>query len=233
MNGSFSTVYFYCKENDPQKNDCLSILRGLLAQQSNHCRDLIPHCYEKIQSSGTIELSTQKLAMQLLELFCDKIPKQCIIIDGLDECDPGERKTLLSFLSKMVDLCDSREPGKLRVLCVSQHYPDIEKALQGYIELKLEAKHNKKDIDIFVTDWCKKIKQKFELEIDQVDFIQESTCKRSDGAFATRSYYHLLTIAGMFLFAKLVMENFYALETQNTLLEEINVYGFPKGLEEA
>ena len=40
-------------------------------------------------------------------------------------------------------------------------------------------------------------------------------------------------LIGMFLFAKLVMENLYAQETQYNLLQEVNVYGFPKGLEDA
>jgi hypothetical protein len=37
----------------------------------------------------------------------------------------------------------------------------------------------------------------------------------------------------MFLFAELVMGNLYAQETQKNLLEEIERYGFPNGLEEA
>jgi hypothetical protein len=48
--------------------------------------------------------------------------------------------------------------------------------------------------------------------------------------FARRYSLHF---TGMFLFAKLVMENLYAQETQENLLKEIEIYGFPKGLEEA
>ena len=44
---------------------------------------------------------------------------------------------------------------------------------------------------------------------------------------------HSLSITGMFLFAKLVMENLYAQETEENLLKEIEIYRFPKGLEEA
>jgi hypothetical protein len=37
----------------------------------------------------------------------------------------------------------------------------------------------------------------------------------------------------MFLFAKLVMDNLLAQETQMELLNEIHIYGLPKGLGEA
>lgn len=37
----------------------------------------------------------------------------------------------------------------------------------------------------------------------------------------------------MFLFAKLVLDHLYALETKENILNEIKIYGFPEGLEEA
>jgi hypothetical protein len=42
-----------------------------------------------------------------------------------------------------------------------------------------------------------------------------------------------LILPGMFLYAKLAMENLYAQETQKNLLDEIEIYQFPEGLGEA
>jgi hypothetical protein len=182
---SSTTAYFYCKESDPEKNDCISIFRGILSQLLNQCRELIPYCYDKFLSSGDLTLTTQSLAEQLLRLFCEKITKQFVIIDGLDECDSAQRKLVLSFFMTMVDRCDEREPGKLRVLFVSQHFPDIEKALQTATVLKLTSEDNKNDIKAYVRDWCGKIQQKYDLEMDKVEYIQESTCIRSKGTFDT------------------------------------------------
>jgi hypothetical protein len=148
----------------------------------NHCRELIPYCYEKYLSSGELNLTSPGLAEQLLKLFFEKIPKQFIIIDGLDECKPAQRKLVLSFLTSMVDRCDEREPGKLRVLFVSQDFPDIKKSLQTASVMKLTPEDNKDDIVAYVHDWSKKIREKYYLNDEQVEFIQESTLIRSQGS---------------------------------------------------
>lgn len=175
-------AYFYCQENDPEKNDCISIYRGLLSQLLNRCRELIPYCYEKCLFSGELNLTSLALAEQLLKLFFEKIPKQFIIIDGLDECNPAQRKLVLLFFTSMVDKCDEREPGKLRVLFVSQDFPDIGKALQTADVMKLTPDDNKNDIKAYVYDWSKKIRSKYHLNDEQIEFIQESTLIRSQGS---------------------------------------------------
>jgi hypothetical protein len=178
---SRTTGYFYCQEDDPEKNDCISIFRGLLSQFLNHCRELIPYCYEKYISSEELNLTSLGLAKQLLKLFFEKIPKQFIIIDGLDECNLPQRKLVLSFLTSMVKRCDEQEPGKLRVLFVSNDFLDIKKSLQTADVMKLTPEDNKNDIVAYVYDWSKKIREKYYLNDEQVKFIQESTLIRSQG----------------------------------------------------
>ncbi len=178
---SRTTSYFYCQEEDPEKNDCISILRGLLSQLLNQCRELVPYCYEKYLSSGELNLTSSALAEQLLKLFFEKIPKHYIIIDGLDECNPAQRKLVLTFFTTIVDRCDEREPGKLRVLFVSQDFPDIGKALQTATIMKLTPEDNKNDIEAYINDWSKKIEKKYSVGIEEVEFIQESTLIRSQG----------------------------------------------------
>jgi hypothetical protein len=144
----------------------------------NQCRELVPYCYDKSVSSGELTLTTTSLAMQLLKLFFERIPKSYIIIDGLGECDHMERKLVLSFFMTIVDHLD---PGKLRVLFVSQDYPDIGKALPTAVVFTLTAEDNENDIKTYVRDWSLKIQRKFSLEMDIVEYIQESTCIRSKG----------------------------------------------------
>lgn len=176
-----STAYFYCKDSDPQKDNCISVYRGLLTQLLPRYRDLLPYCYDKIRTSGEMNLMTTSLAEQLLSLFAEKIPKQYIVVDGLDECDHAQRKLVLTFLTSLVDRCDERDPGKLRVLFVSQDFPDIDKALKTATIVQLTGEDNEKDIKAYVDGWCLKVQQKHELEAREVDFIKESTCVRAKG----------------------------------------------------
>ncbi len=192
---SRATGYFYCQEDNPEKNDCISIFRGLLSQLLNHSRELIPYCYEKYLSSGELHLTSPALAKQLLKLCFEKIPKQFIIIDGLDECNPAQRKLVLSFFTSVVDKCDEREPGKLRVLFASQDFTDIGNALQTGDIMKLTPEDNKNDIKAYVHEWSKKIKEKYYLNDSQIEFIEESTFIRSQGiVYVERGTWSLLII---------------------------------------
>jgi hypothetical protein len=177
----FTTGYFYCRGSDPEKNNCTSIFKGLLNQLLSQCRDLVPYCHDRHLSSGELTLTSPGLTKQLLELFCQRIQKQYIIIDGLDECDPTEWKLVLSFLNVMVDRCDMYQPGKLRVLFVSQDYNDIRKALPTAAIISLGPTDNENDIKAYVKEWAMNIQQKFGLEKDQVDLIITLTCARARG----------------------------------------------------
>ncbi|KAE9374277.1 hypothetical protein N431DRAFT_371745 [Stipitochalara longipes BDJ] len=215
---SYTTSYFYCRLDDPEKNDCISIYRGLLSQLLNRCREIIPYCYDKYLSSGEVNLTSTALAEQLLKLFFEQIPKHFIIVDGLDECNPAQRKLILTFFNAMVDRCDEREPGKLRVLFVSQNFSDISKALPTATVVNLTPEDNKNDIKAYIKDWSKKITRFYELTASQTEHMEETTMIRSQG---------------MFLFVKLVMENLYAQGTRGNLIDELNLYPFPDGIGEA
>lgn len=145
------------------------------------CPELLSHCYDKIHPSGQVVLTTSQLTEQLLKLFSEQICKQYIIIDGLDECDPGQRKSLLSILSRIVDECDERDPGKVRLLLVSQDYLDIRRGLPKASVLKLTPEHNKNDIRNYVQQRTRAIELKYNLGSDIVQFIHDTTLARSEG----------------------------------------------------
>ena len=179
---TFVTSYFYCKEGDQERNTGISVFRALLGQLLSQIRDMVPYCHDKYLTSGDTTLTSTNLATQLLGLFCQKIPKQYIIIDGLDECDTTERKLLLSTFIKMVDDYDKHDPGKLRVLFVSQHYNDIKKSLQAATVISLEPEDNQGDISLYVDWWAPKIQHKYGLDDDQIEHIKTSTCARAQGS---------------------------------------------------
>jgi hypothetical protein len=178
---SFTTSFFYCKNGDPDKSNFISILKGLLSQLISQCRDLAPYCHDKYLASGELTLTSPNLAKQLLDVFCQRIQKQYIIIDGLDECGITERKLILSFFTAMVDRYDAQDPGRIRVLFVSQDENDIKKALPTASVIALGPTDNENDIRSFVRTWTTKIQQKHELHNDQADYIIDSTCAKARG----------------------------------------------------
>jgi hypothetical protein len=128
-----------------------------------------------------MNLVSTTLTKNILELFCERLNKLYIIIDGLDDCDITERKLVLQSLTSLIDKCDTTRPGKLRVLIVSQDCPDIGKALIAANVVSLRPKDTEKDIGRYVNEWTMRIQQHHRLDDGHAEYIRESTCARANG----------------------------------------------------
>jgi NACHT domain len=228
-------AYFYCKHADPHRNTFLSIARTLLAQLLKQHPDLLPHFYDQLLSSGQSSLTSPKLCQELLQVALQHGRRTHVIIDGLDECPTTERRTVLSWFISAIETCNKQDPGRLRILFVSQDEPDIRKLLQTSSIIRLTADDMGNDIALFVRRWAADIQEKFDIADCDVSVMENSICEKAEGT-ATRS--RSLTIqtyiqTGMFLYAKLVVTNLFAQPSQAQLREEIGPNRFPKGLEQA
>ncbi|OJJ43210.1 hypothetical protein ASPZODRAFT_103600 [Penicilliopsis zonata CBS 506.65] len=211
------TSYFYCKGSDSQTNTTLSIYKGILSQLISQFRELVPYFRERQQKSGDVTLSSLELAKGLLKIAFQRIPRQCIIIDGLDECEPVHQNQILPFLKKCVEDYDGDDPGKLRILVVSQDTPSIFNFLKTTSIIRLKAQDNECDIRAYVKKRGSIIQVKHGLDDSQRKEIEDMTCIRA---------------RGMFLFAKLVMGNLERqTQKRNVVGEELT--NFPNGLGEA
>jgi hypothetical protein len=215
---TIETAYFYCKHADTEKNTSMSIFRGLISQLLTQNRSLLPFCHDKTLAKGELTLTSTTTAQTLLELFFESSPKQYVIIDGLDECSAVEYKMFLSFFTTLLHKFDSKEPGKLRALFISQNEDGIKNALSTAASISLGPDDIENDLHIFTRKWSEKIGLKFDLAPEEVDHVARSTCDRAEG---------------MFLFAKLVMMNLYQQPSRNKLRKEFHPTRFPKGLEQA
>jgi hypothetical protein len=176
------------------------------------------------------------------------VPKLFLVVDGLDECEATERREVLECLTRLVGECNAIDPGKLRVLVVSQYYPDIQRALQssGVIKLapaiiQISETDNESDIKTYIKIWVDKIASKntsdeSPFSDDMKEYLRNLTLVNANGNY-------LLSVpigspntdkfSGMFLYAKLVLENLFALNTKGQVIDAIRHENFPRGLEQA
>ena len=82
----------------------------------------------------------------------------------------------------MASKCDAYDPGKLRVLIVSQIYNDIKIALPLASVISLGPADNASDIRSYVDKWAIRIQEKFELSHDQIEAVGRSTRARARGS---------------------------------------------------
>lgn len=110
----------------------------------NQNSDLIPYLHEQYLASGEESLSSSILSMRLLRTTLKMMPNAYMIIDGIDECEVSDRKRILDFFTSVIE--HDSVLGQLKVLFVSQDWPDIRKLLQRTLVLKLTESHFKSDI---------------------------------------------------------------------------------------
>jgi hypothetical protein len=89
-----------------------------------------------------------------------------IVLDGLDECEKKEKKKILTWITTLVKSED--QPGRLRVLVVSQDEGDIRRQLskRPFISLH-ETPQHKQAIRTYATRKASKIAEKFDLHEGQ------------------------------------------------------------------
>jgi Cdc6-like AAA superfamily ATPase len=185
---TFVTSFFYCHYEAQGMNSAVGVLRGLLYQLLEQYSQLLPHCHTKQTNSGEPSLRSMTIAKKLFEDFCMTVPKVFIIIDGLDECEQIERRQLLECLIDVVGQCDATEPGRLRIMIVSQSYQDIRKILHSSSVarvvpriINLSLCDNESDIKTYVRSKVDRIVSKFELTDDIAEYLRNLTVTRSKG----------------------------------------------------
>jgi hypothetical protein len=119
------------------------------------------------------------MCKELLETALKTMPKTFLIVDGLDECDIAERKTILNFFTSVIQRADTA--GKLRGLFISQDENDIRKHLRSAAVLRLTENHNKRDIESFANQWSLQIQQKFETSQATRSYIVSAVSEGSEG----------------------------------------------------
>lgn len=149
---STKTYYFYCQVDDSEQRTYLDILKGILQQMVHGDDYILPFCDEKISHEGIENLANAEMAQTLVEAFIEYNPRQYIIIDGLDECDPVEIRRTADFFMKQVSRCDNNiKQGQLRVLFISQPMPDLYQHMpEDDASIPLKATDNADDIRAYV-----------------------------------------------------------------------------------
>jgi hypothetical protein len=158
-----TVTFFYCKYGDESRNSFLAVARGVLSQvlSSEKSNNILLYVDEKASSSGETVLSSSKLAKELLETIFQSCKKTYIILDGLDECDRGERKEIATWFRQLVDGLPQREMDTIRCLFVSQDDGFARKDLSMLPSIKLTMNSNKSDIETYAKVWHQRIEERF------------------------------------------------------------------------
>lgn len=147
-------AYFYCKRDETGPTDPNSIMSSIVKQLS--ClrsglplRKEVVDVYKSREISGFASKSLGfQESQELIITLVDSYPQTTIIIDALDESDPGKRHRLLKSLQDIID----RSSSLVKIFVSSRDDDDIVLNLEHVPNLWIKTEDNMEDIEKFVRD---------------------------------------------------------------------------------
>ncbi|KAI1769143.1 hypothetical protein GGR53DRAFT_528987 [Hypoxylon sp. FL1150] len=220
LGNSISTLFFYCRNGDIDRNSFASIGRSFLSQLLQGNKDiLLPYYHDYYSKSTTTTLETYCVIESLLEVVLLNCQSVYIIIDGIDECPRDERKKIAEWFRNLVENnMQSTHQDRVRCLFVSQHDGFASKDFRSLTRLKVDAKDNEDDIKAYSVGEAVKFQSLFSVSNETRDRI------------ATK----IQSVAnGMFLLAKLILINLGQQTSVDAIEAELEGDKLPTDLNEA
>jgi len=180
MPGSESGMaYFYCRYNDPLRNNYEAIAKGLISQllKSNH--NCLQYVFDVVLKSGERHASTKKLFPEMLSNMVLCYDQVFIGIDGLDECEPAERKQTLSLLHSL--LTPLENVSKVKILLSSCAEKDIERSIRPCKNLQLKPQYLSIAIESYVRMRLAKLNERFRFSAARLEEIILRIANQSSG----------------------------------------------------
>ncbi|KAK4107910.1 hypothetical protein N656DRAFT_719196, partial [Canariomyces notabilis] len=189
--GAAPVAYFYCSRNtaEPERSDPAEVLRSIARQLcGDDVSKPVPEQLRRVhQFLGAPEPGTAKLPLDLtIKLILDLLRENpaTIILDALDECDPGTRHELFEALDAIV----ANAENVVKIFLTSRNDGDIVCRLASTPNIYINAQKNGFDIMRFiVTELDRVIAQKQLLRGQVPDRLKreitDTLIQRADGMF--------------------------------------------------
>ncbi|KAH6714543.1 ankyrin repeat-containing domain protein [Leptodontidium sp. MPI-SDFR-AT-0119] len=143
-------AFFYCNRGEEERREPLSVLRSYTRQLSTtvghpeEMRKKLRALWRETTLRGS-DLSFEACREQLFESV-NLYPRTTLVLDALDECDPGSRRKLIDAIKLLL----SKSERPLKVFISSRPDRDIRFQFLSGPNIEIQARHNEKDIRKFV-----------------------------------------------------------------------------------
>lgn len=178
-----TVAFFYCKYQDPERNTFVAVIRGIIAQllHQSEGNDLLAYLFDEKSKSGQSTLATDTLALKMLEVAVKSNTRLYIVIDGIDECENGQRKDIVTAFESMWDSLPANDKDILRCLFISQDDRAARKDFSRMVSLQITEDHLKDDIRAYAKAWSSKIQAQFQLSSERRNYVEDMVTGKADG----------------------------------------------------
>jgi NACHT domain/Heterokaryon incompatibility protein (HET) len=178
------TTYFFCQNTDPRLNNAVSILRGLIWKLAMDHPRLAMHIHNKSKVDKQLLSGPNPVVslFSVLSSMLDDCPRTFLLIDALDECNPGaERDQLLSMIIK-----DSKSLSKAKWLITSRNYPDIKLHMESesrMLSLELNEEHISHAVAVFIEQKTSELARTKKYSPDLKEKVKKALTVKADSTF--------------------------------------------------
>ncbi|CAM1509838.1 Fc.00g001730.m01.CDS01 [Cosmosporella sp. VM-42] len=211
-------AYFYFKNQQPDKVSHNGVLRGILDQLIDQDPTMSDHLFEEISCLEGVNLRLTKKLEEVVKGVFESRRISYLVLDGLDECSSDEAEKTIKWFLSLINGRPNVASAALRILFCGQRDGVLDKLLADFSSIALDTSGHVEDIRRYCRDFCERIQQKFHITSTKKDEIISRVSEKAQG---------------MFLYARVVLENLLNQTRRSRLFREIEPGTFPDGLEQA
>ncbi|KAG5790885.1 hypothetical protein H9Q69_010051 [Fusarium xylarioides] len=209
-------AYFFFKHNAKDRRTARSMLQHVIMQLVDADETIMRFAHERLSTKNFAELADLK---ELAGECLTSRPNATLVLDGLDEAMGNEQEISMNWcLDKLIPA--ARSSGcHLKILICGQRDGRLDCILSSQPQIRLDlVDAHQHDIEQFTKEQAEKIRTRFRLA------AQEEKSLISKIAGASR---------GMFLYARVVLDNLAAMDSKRDFKDELESDAFPKDLDQA
>ncbi|KAI0897380.1 WD40 repeat-like protein [Annulohypoxylon nitens] len=211
-------AYFYFKHRQPGKCSYNDLLRAILEQLIDQDPDMSDHLFDEISVLEGTGPPSMKTLEKLVRAALESNHISYIVLDGLDECDEKVATKSVRWFLSLADGQLSEPNSILRVLFCGQRDGILDELLKQRPSISLEASSHVEDIGRHCRKKCEEIQKKFRTSLATKEDIISRVMNEAKG---------------MFLYARVVLENLFNQTRLTCLYREIEPGTFPRGIGKA
>ncbi|KAK3300618.1 uncharacterized protein B0H64DRAFT_315062, partial [Chaetomium fimeti] len=232
----FSVFYFFFKHHHPDKRDFSAMLLSLLSQAVLQDEVLLDLIYQRLILAAQQKVRSVSLLRELTELALKSQSVCFVVVDGLDEClGPGTMKpedsqgevvnwlealTVTSTSGGTVGHGDQQDDRCTHLLISGQRNGFLEGRLKHWPAIRIDSSSaHMDDIGAYSEVKTQQMQQRFGIdEATRLDIIHKINAR---------------ALEGMFLYAKVVLDNLLRQPTRGHFKRELKAENFPTGMNQA